>query len=238
MTVQTHRLITQDPRDLLFAGGNTGQATGKGAAIGGTIGSAVPLIGTAIGTAVGAAAGFVAGSLDGASQDRFFDRYFEIKDDFKDAGYPVKGKDHDKRLTEFKIRKTQVKDKKDEGYQAEFNRLHRWAEDMLDDYNPGLGDYWVQVEPSFDLATLGNISKGEITELKELIKMFPPGTYKGEDPFGVVANLQMQGATDQQIEALTGLKVNSGPPKAVTAGISIVVVVIFILIILGMTMKR
>ena len=116
--------------------------------------------------------------LGGVSQDRFFKRYFEIKDIFKNAGYPVSGTVHDNFLTQFKIRKTQVKDKKSKGnYAPEFARLHAWVVAMLNYYNNGLGTIWAQQYPSFEMANLGNIWSEPIKGLAILVKAFPPNTY-------------------------------------------------------------
>lgn len=118
--------------------------------------------------------------IGGVTQDRFFDRYFQIRDWFVDAGYLKLGsKFHEDALTKYKIRKTQVTDKKSKGnYEPEFKRLHQWCVAVLNNSNPGLGTLWAKYFPAFQMANLGNItSEGALEGLKIVIDAFPPGTF-------------------------------------------------------------
>jgi hypothetical protein len=125
--------------------------------------------------------------LGAVSQDRFFDRYFEIKDLLNKAGYTYP--DHDKLITDLKIRKTQVVDKKTKGsYADEFSRLFEYAVTRVNYGNPGMGTYWAEYFP-FQMANLGNIKNESVTRLKEIVNRFPPGTWKGEE---IWYNLQPQ----------------------------------------------
>lgn len=121
--------------------------------------------------------------IGGVTQDRFFERYYQIKDIFKAAGYPVEGARHDELLTQFKIRKTQVKDRKSDNYHEEFQRLRLWVIQMLNDSNPGLGDLYAQFFQSFPMMVYsdGKVSNGQMaSEPIEALKDFvtiKPGTY-------------------------------------------------------------
>lgn len=115
--------------------------------------------------------------LGGASQDRFFDRYFSIRDAFVGAGYlQVPSAFHSNAIDSFKIRKTQIKDKGD-NYTAEFERLHKWVDYILNSKNPGLGDDYRKLFPQFKMANQGNMYGAPITALKEILRVFKPGTY-------------------------------------------------------------
>lgn len=113
----------------------------------------------------------------GVTQDRFFERYDQIKSIFKNAGYPVAGARHDELLTKFRIRKTQVTDKKTNGtYEDEFQRLRQWVVQVLNDSNPGLGDLYGELFPEFPMANKGNMIGEPIEALKEIVGI-EPGTF-------------------------------------------------------------
>lgn len=117
--------------------------------------------------------------LGGVSQDRFIDRTLEADKYFDNAGYS--GKTEPGALfTKYKLRKTQVTDKKTKGnYQPEFDRLHAYIVERMNIYNPGMGTAWAQWYPKLQLANLGNISSKNPAWLgfQELVKTYKPGTF-------------------------------------------------------------
>lgn len=129
----------------------------------------------------------------GADQDRFIDRTLEVDKAFDDAGYNQQKSPGyvsyppGYLFTKYKIRKTQVDDKR-ANYQEDFDRLHGYIRERMNNYNPGLGDYWASIQPSLPLVTKGNISKQSLQSFKDLVNQYPPGTYRaGADPFAELA---------------------------------------------------
>jgi hypothetical protein len=192
----------------------TAVGAGSIAAGAAAIGSVVPVVGTAIGLVIGATIGLIIAKTGGVTQDRFFDRYFEVKDILNKAGYTYP--DHDKLITDLKIRKTQVVDRKKSGsYAPEFARLMKYVIMRLNKNNPGLGDYWGANFP-MSMANKGNIKGESVAKLKELVRLFPPGTYRGQQPFAADADgklLKQITSTGKTTTNVDGEKVIENIPR-------------------------
>ncbi len=130
--------------------------------------------------------------LGGSDQDRFILRTQDVFAMFKSAGY------NDKfaiTYTDYKLGKSQVDNNKPQSYWYDaFQRLRNYIIDRLNGYNPGLGDAYAELFPEFKMANEGQMIGEPITALKEILKAFPPGTYKGAS-IATTVNRAYQSAT-------------------------------------------
>jgi len=114
------------------------------------------------------------------SQDRFIDRYMEYKKILNNAGYSMPDRDHDKLITDLKIRKSQVKDKKygNDTYAPEFERLRNYVIKRLEYNNPGLGGQFGNLWTDMIMVNKGNVGGEFGSDLKEVVTKYPPKSYK------------------------------------------------------------
>jgi len=156
--------------------------------------------------------------IDTVSQDRFIARVEQVDNIFDAVNYKGIGDGYSK----YKLRKSEVTDKKKEGYQSDYQRLRGYVIERLNVNNPGLGSMYALWVPSFPMAILsdGTRSKGQmatesLTILKEFVQAFPVGTYKVGDipaPDRTVTPDYSGGVPD-----LTQSKLAAGDPETVTA---------------------
>lgn len=114
--------------------------------------------------------------VGGVTQDRILDRVEEARALFEKYGYN-KGLVNFK---DFKLQKTGIPDKKtgSDTYAPEFERLRKYIIAVLNAYNPGLGEVYSSVWPSFIMANKGNIKSEPLKDLQTLLQTYPVGTYK------------------------------------------------------------
>jgi hypothetical protein len=242
-------IIARDARELLYATGKANIAAG--ASIGASAGSLIPI--PVVGTAIGTAAGAVIGALINPTKQliknirKDSDKLFladrdDIDKMLSKGGYkrPDSGGRSDApSFTEFKIKADQVSGKSDR-YDYAYERLQKFLVKIFNTYQPGLGDLYAPQNPVY-MRSANNVAHEWVDYIKAFIETYPAGSVQARLLVSSTreqeaAELKAQGATNEEIEAITGVK--PGLPKAATAGISIVVVVVFILIVVGMMLKR
>lgn len=257
MSRATHIVLQRDPRnvqfytggrDLLFAN-TTGQNAGKGAAVGGTVGSAIPVIGTAVGTAVGAAIGALVNptkklikNIRKDSDKLFLADRNDVDDMLAAAGYlrPDRGGRSDApSFTEFKIKDEQVSGKADR-YDYAYERLQKFLVKMFNTYSPGLGDLYAPENPVY-MRSANNVAHEWIEYIDAFIKTYPAGSAQARllvqsRTEQTVKELEAQGATDAEIEAITGVDVTA--KKVTQASIPVAIGIIILLIIIGAKLVR
>lgn len=175
----------------------------------------------------------VSGLVGGVDQSRFFDRYDQIKGALRVAGYPVSGPAWDEMLTRFRIRKTQIDDKKSTGtYAKEFERLRLWSIAVLNKYNTGLGDFYNAVWSAWVMANKGNVKNNQIDYLTMLIKKYPPATYTGQEP--MPSKVVPEKYSDSPDLTKSKLAAGTNTPEISEAGFgNMTILVVVILIVLG-----
>lgn len=166
----------------------------------------------------------VAGKIGvgGITQDRILAIKDAIGNAFNAAGYTPR--EPDATMGKFKVLAADIPNRlTDRSYAPEYERLRKWSITLLNKFNPGLGDFYNAVYPSWKMANGGSIDKSQSDYLISLIKKYPPGTYKGQEPIPNNARTTTDVYSDKPDLTKSPLAVGTASPLAVgtTGGSSV-----------------